>query len=279
MEVVAVGGLVVLLKGVFHFGAVAVAGGDHTAGLAGQFAFVEGLHTIGALVVVSPVDPADELGGQRAFGVIALGGGDGIDAVGKAHIRNEFLYLLGDLGLHPGGKDLVGAVFGQAAGCPLRVDAQDLPQRSRHLLQFGPVVVALRLGLFPAGLAVGKGFVPPLLQLDEIRGGQYHVIHRARGGQNGAAGIDDTAPAGRDGVVPGLLLNGPLLVIFVFGDLNGIELAEQRNKGTDAEEGHQYKRPQQNRPVGPAVPGPLFLLLRPLSFPWHLPFPFRCRRA
>ena len=247
-NVVAVGGVVVVLVAGEHFSAVAVAGGDHPAHLAGELLLVEGLDAVGAAV---GVDKADDLAGQGVLRIIALAGGGDDDGVGQSVVRDELPHLVGHLLLSLAGKHLIGRVGPlQPRRDVLLINAQNLREALGHQL-----IGRLRRGGHLVG--VSPRLLHPLgivfLDLDQVPRGDNDPVDGGAHGQGVPVAVVDGAPVGLHRHIPGLLVDGQFLVIVVLYDLDLVECHQQGDERQDAEHHQKDDGAPQNGPVAPAV--------------------------
>ena len=212
LEAVAVLGVVVLLILEHDLGAAPVLGGDRQAGAALQLLVVEGLQAVGSPVV--GVQKADDVGGQGAVGIVALGVGLQVHPLEhRAGVvaGDKLPDLVADALLHPpldNGVHVVGP--GHLVADLLLVDLQDLRQPlGDHVL----VGLAAHGQALPLGQARVQLLQPGQIQLvgpplDGV-GVQEDVVRRGGHGQNGAAAVVDAAPGGGDDGAAHLLAGGP----------------------------------------------------------------------
>ena len=176
---VAVGGLIVLLKGIGHLRLIVALGGDDLTGRALQHAVVIGLDALGSHV--AGVGEADDLGRQGRVGIRPLGI--------RLHVNpndivfhNEIPDLRRDLVRLLGGQHFIAHV--DICGLlpnPRRVQVQDPAQRLRHQIQVHLVV----------------------MQLLRI---QKYIFHAGGHGHNVHVPVVNIAPGGGDGGGSGLVV-------------------------------------------------------------------------
>ena len=250
-QIVAVGGVVVVLKAVEQLGAHTVLGGDHPAGLTGQFLFELGLQAVGAHIVGIGVDPAHHMGCQASLGVVTLAGGHQVDAMGQVVLGDKLLYRLRFLWLHPVFDDLIlGVLVLQMLHHILNFQVQDGRQVLRHKLVGRLRIVGQRAAIL---LSVLHLLPIGLLGLQQILGGELHIVHRGAHGQHGPLAVIDGAPVGGNGAVSGLLLHRQFLIVIMLTDLDLPQLEEQRDKCHQSKQHHQEQAADQNGAVGPPV--------------------------
>ena len=250
-QIVSVRSVIVVFKAVEQLGAHAVLGGDHPAGLAGQFLLKLGLQAVGAHIVGVGIDPAHHMGRQAALGVISFAGGHQVDAMGQVVFGDKCLDRLRLLRLHPIFDDLIlGVLVLQVAHHVLDFQIQKGRQILRHKLVGGLRVIGQRASVL---LGVLHLLTIGLLRLHEVLRGELHVVYRGAHGQHRPLAVIDGAPVGGNGAVSGLLLHRQFLVVVMLADLDLPQLEEQGNKHHQTKQRHEKQAADQNGTVGPPV--------------------------
>ena len=255
LEAVAVLGVVVLLILEHDLRAVAVLGRDGQARAALQLLIVQGLQAVGPVVV--GVQKPDDMGGQGAVGVVALGVGlqvDPLDAGAGVVGGDELPHLVPHGLLHPPLEDLVGGV-GLAHLVPDRLLVQLQNPGQIHGNQV-PVFLAADRELLPLLHPCHHGLGPGCLQLGGPAlngpGVQEHGVRGGGHGQNGAVPVQNGAPGGGDHRAAHLLVGGPLLHLVVLVDGQIVGLGEEGQKGRHAEHQHQRQSAPLDHQLGQA---------------------------
>ena len=232
-QVAAVLGGKILLVGVHHVVAGVVLGGHHHPALPLQLLLVAGLQPVQAGVVIA--HEADDVGGQRAVGVVALGVRHQMDA----H----------DLILVNVGADGVGGVLLGA-----ELDHLVLGLGVVHTLADGGGVTVQQLGK-----AGGQRVLCPrhgsVLVVDgsvDLQRGEDNGLGTGGDGHDIAGAVVDGAAGGGDHRAAGLLVHRLALQLLVADDLQVEQLEKQQHEHTDAHEEHQHEGPGLDDPVGTA---------------------------
>ena len=247
-QIVAVSGVVVVLIAVEHLCAVAVFGGDDPPRLARESLVVLSLNSIGA-PSFAVIHPADHLGRQAVFGIVALGGGRGVNA-GDMVFVDEGDHRVPLVVLHPPFDHLIhGAGLGQALEDVRLVQIQDLGQVGGNELVGGLRVVQC----LPILCCVRRLLSIRLLAGQDLFGGELDVVDRGAHGQSLPASVVDGAPVGLHRAVGGLLLHRHSLVFVVVADLDLPEPDQQRHERRHAEQCQQEQGAHQNGAVRPPV--------------------------
>ena len=202
---------IVLLIAVEHVAARGILGGHHQARLAVQYVVIPGLQSIQAIIIRA--HKADDLGGQRGIGVIALGIGDHIHAH-NALVVDEGADLIGHILLHPKLEYLILGVralhFFQDA---LLVDLQDLRELLCH-----------------AVLSPGNGIILVAESAVHFQRGEKYRFRRGGNGHDVAVAVIDRTPGGGNLRAAGLLVQSLSLQLVVAQDLQRKELDDQDQK-------------------------------------------------
>ena len=232
-QVAAVLGGEILLVGVHHVVAGVVLGGHHQTALPLQLLLVAGLQPVQAGVLVA--HEADDVGGQGAIGVVALGVGHQVDAHDL---------VLADVGADGVGRLLLGA----------ELDHLVLGLGVVHALADGGGVAAQDLGK-----AGGQGVLRPrhggILVVDgavDLQWGEDDGLGAGGDGHDVAGAVVDGAAGGGDHRAAGLLVHGLALQLLVADDLQVEQLEEQQYEHGHAHNEHQHERPGLDDPVGAA---------------------------
>ena len=238
---IAVRGVVILFISIEHLRAAVALGGDDRAGVAGEGGFVIGLQALAAHIL--QVDEAQNLGCQRAVGVVPPGVQLQVDDAAEVVLGDKVPDLLGGLLRHLPLDHLV--IIGRVGG--LLLDEVGLHvQQIRQALgdkvhRDGGVIFLARLALFGLLLdAAGQRI-----------GVQENRLHRGVGGQNVHIPVVDHPSGGGQHGTAGLVIDGPLLVLVVIHDHQLVERGNQGDKQPDSAHQHHHQRAAQNQAVGP----------------------------
>ena len=232
-QVAAVLGGEVLLVGVHHVVAGVVLGGHHKAALPLQLLLVAGLQPVQAGVLVA--HEADDVGRQRAVGIVALGVGHQMDA-------HDLVFV--DVGADGVGRVLLGA----------ELDDLVLGIGVVHAPADGGGVAAQDLGE-AGGQRVLRPRHGSVLVVDgpvDLQRGEDDRLGAGGNGHDVAGAVIDGAAGGGDHRAAGLLAHRLALQLLVADDLQVEQLEEQQHEHAHAHNEHQHEGPGLDDPVGAA---------------------------
>ena len=232
-QVAAVLGGEVLFIGVHHVVAGVVLGGHHQTALTLQLLLVAGLQPVQAGVVIA--HEADDMGGQGAVGIVALGVGHQMDA--------HDLVLI-DIGADGVGNLLVSAELDQLV----------LGLGVVHAAADGGGVAVQYLGQTRSQgvLGPGHGIVLVIDGAVDLQRGEDDGLGAGGDGHDVAAAVVDGAAGGSDHRAAGLLVHGLALQLLMADDLKVEQLKKQQHEHADAHDEHQHEGAGLDDPIGAA---------------------------